>query len=109
MFAIWRSCQHYATMDSLPDAQAEDAETVLAAAPRLPSYGRARKFLARRRNGSWTAVGFVKGTQLVSTTTAQLAKYERIRRGQNRWSNDNYRPLTAADHPPYTVDLDSGV
>ena len=29
MFAVWRSCQHYASPDSLPDASAASLETVL--------------------------------------------------------------------------------
>lgn len=107
MFAIWRSCQHYATPGSLPDAEGGSLDAVLAAAPRLPSHGQARRFIARRHNGGWTAVGFAKGAHLISTTTsAQLVKYDRIRRGELRWSNDNYRALTPSDHPSRTRDLD---
>ncbi len=107
MFAIWRSCQHYATPESVPDGESGSLDTILAAATILPSHGWARRFIARRYNGGWTAVGFTRGAHLISTTTsAQLVKYERIRRGEIRWSNDNYRALEPSDHPSRTRDLD---
>ncbi|MGW4336794.1 hypothetical protein ACWEK5_28895 [Rhodococcus koreensis] len=107
MFAVWRSCQHYASPDSLPDARAATLETILHASPRLPSAGRASRFVARQVNGQWSAMGFVKDGSLVQTTTAtQLRKYDKVRGGDMKWSNDSYRALTAADHPQRTVDLD---
>lgn len=107
MFAVWRSCQHYASPDSLPDASAASLETVLNASSRLPSAGRAARFVARQMNAEWSAVGFIKDGGLVETTRAtQLRKYDRVRRREIQWSNDNYRALTAADHPQRTVDLD---
>ncbi|MDV2474364.1 hypothetical protein F8M49_01175 [Rhodococcus zopfii] len=71
------------------------------------SHGRARRFVGRRRNGEWVAVGVIDNVDLVaSTTAAQLEKYDKVRRGQINWSNDSYRPLTSADHPQRTLDLD---
>lgn len=107
MFAVWRSCQHYASPDSLPDAQAASLETVLNASSRLPSAGRASRFVARQMNGQWSAVGFVKNGSMVETTSVtQLRKYDKVRRRAMKWSNDNYKALTPADHPQHTVDLD---
>ena len=109
MFAIWRSCQHFATPGSIPDAMGSRLEVVLAASERMPSAGRARRFVARRiGQGEWRSVGFVANGSLVETTTAaQLRKYERVRVRELTWSNDSYRPLTGSDHPSRTVDLDA--
>lgn len=108
MFAIWRSCQHFATPDSIPDAIASKLEVVLGASEQLPSAGRARRFVARRTDrGQWRSVGFVANGSLIETTTsAQLRKYERVRVGELTWSNDSYRPLSDSDHPSRTVNLD---
>lgn len=107
MFAVWRSCQHYASPDSTPDAQALSLDTILNAAPKLPAAGRSRRFVARMVDGQWTSVGFIHdGTLVSSTTAAQLRKYDKVRRGEMKWSNDSYSPLTAADHPQVSRDLD---
>ncbi len=109
VFAIWRSCQHFATPESTPDAAGSKLEVVLAASEHLPSTGRARRFIARRADtGQWLSVGFVANGLLIETTTsAQLRKYERVRTGELTWSNDAYRPLTDRDHPSKTVNLDA--
>ena len=108
MFAIWRSCQHFATSGSIPDAAGSKLEVILGASEQLPSAGRAHRFVARRNDeGQWLSVGFVAGGALVETTTsAQLRKYERVRAGDLTWSNDNYRPLSDGDHPSRTINLD---
>lgn len=109
VFAIWRSCQHFATPGSTPDAAGSKLEVVLAASEHLPSTGRANRFIARRTDtGQWLSVGFVANGSLIDTTTsAQLRKYERVRTGELTWSNDAYPPLTDRDHPSKTVNLDA--
>lgn len=108
VFAIWRSCQHFATPGSIPDAVGSKLEVVLGASEQLPSAGRARRFVARRNDaGQWVSIGFVAGGSLVeSTTSTQLRKYERVRVGELTWSNDSYRPLSGGDHPSRTINLD---
>ena len=109
MFALWRSCQHYASPDSTPDAQAELLDSILRESSQFPAVGQRGRFVARRIGDRWEAVGFVKAGALVTTTTAaQLRKYDRVRSGELKWSNDNYKALTAADHPHRTDNLDGG-
>lgn len=107
MFAVWRSCQHYASPASLPDAQALSLEKILSAAHKLPAAGRSRRYVARMVDEQWSSVGFIQDGALVSsTTTAQLRKYDKVRRGEMKWSNDKYTPLTDADHPQRSRNLD---
>ncbi|UGT64336.1 hypothetical protein [Nocardia asteroides] len=107
MYGLWRTCQHFAEADSIPDATASAGDTVLAAAPTLPRQGRKQQFLARLDGRRWEAVGFVVDGNLRDTSAAQLRKYEAVRAGHMKWSNDSYAPLRPADHPQRTVDLDA--
>ena len=103
MYALWRSCQHYAAANSLPDAQASSLDRLLGEASRLPTVGRRQQFVAKSRGGEWTAAGFVKDGSL--RVTDNVPRYDRIRRGKEKWSNDSYPPLKPSDHPQRTIDL----
>lgn len=109
LFGLWRSCQHFAEPASIPDATSESEELLLAAAPTLPRYGRALQFMASRSDpsSSWAARTFVRRGESRPTSEVQLRKYNAVRAGHQRWSNDNYDPLEAADHPERTLSLDA--
>lgn len=106
MFALWRTCQHFAEPHSLPDAQSASQEKLLAAAEQLPTMGRAGQYAARETEKGWSGIGFVKHGALRTTTPNQLTTYDLCRMGLKPFSNDKYRTLTPADHPQRTVDLD---
>jgi len=109
MFALWRSCQHYASPNSTPDAQAKSLGPIFRESSQLPAVGERGRFVARNLGDRWAADGFVQAGALVTTTTAdQLRKYDRVRSGELKWSNDDYGALTAADHPHRTRNLDGG-
>ncbi|MEV0359132.1 hypothetical protein AB0H71_24045 [Nocardia sp. NPDC050697] len=107
VYGLWRTCQHFAEANSIPDVTASERDTVLAAAATLPPQGRKDQFLAKRGGCGWVAEGFVRDGNLRVTSAPQLRKYEAVREGRMKWSNDSYSPLRTADHPQRTVDLDS--
>lgn len=106
VFGVWRSCQHYAARGSLPDATSRALEKVLD--PTVAgSSGRKKRFVAKKTGTEWRAQGFAREGTLEQTTTAQLRKYDRVRKGEITWSNDAYTELTRRDHPQRTTDLDA--
>lgn len=106
MFGVWRSCQHYATRDSLPDAMSSVLQKVLDPTVAISS-GRKERFVTKKAGTQWRAQGFVRDGTLENTTAAQLTKYDRVRRGEIKWSNDAYPALAGRDHPQRTIDLDA--
>lgn len=71
---------------------------------RLPSVGRAARFVAREISAEWSAVGSSRTGAGGDDDGTQLRKYDRVRRRESQWSNDNYRALTV-DHSLRTVHL----
>lgn len=106
MFGVWRSCQHYATQDSRPDATSRVLQKVLDPGV-ATSQGRKKRFVAKLNGTQWQGQGFVSDGTLENTTAAQLTRYDRVRRGEIKWSNDAYPVLTERDHPQRTIDLDA--
>lgn len=111
MFALWRSCQHYSEPDLIPEATAETLPTLLAAAAELPTMRKAKQYVGRTDRGNvtgWTGVGFIKNGELEEDMTpGQIVLYDRCRAGRRRFSNPAYPPLTPADHPDRTINLDT--
>lgn len=106
MFALWRTCQHYVTPGSLPDASSATLVGLLAAAADLPTIGRFQQFVAGETESSWASIGFVLDGSVKDRSAVQLEKYDRCRTGQRKFVNPSYPTLTPADHPQRTVDLD---
>lgn len=106
MYALWRTCQHYATPGAKPLATAASRETILNDAHRLPSTGRFAQFVARGHSDKWTAVGFIDDGSIKYSKPQQLQKYDECRYRGKKFSNSAYPTLTAADHPSRTIDLD---
>ncbi len=106
MYALWRTCHHYATPRSIPEASSSSLQTVLNAATGLPSTGKFGQFVARREADRWVSVGFVKDGSIKYSKPTQLNVYDLCRNNSRTFSNPSYPPLAKADHPRHTVDLD---
>ncbi|WP_109329681.1 hypothetical protein [Rhodococcus oxybenzonivorans] len=60
--------------------------------------------MAREIGAEWSAVGSSRTGAGGDDDGTQLRKYDRVRRRESQWSNDNYRALTV-DHSLRTVHL----
>lgn len=106
MYALWRTCQHYATPGAIPEGTASCLDTILNQAHRLPSTGKFGHFVAHGLPDRWVAIGFIKHGSIKYSKPEQLEKYDQCRYHGKKFSNAAYPPLTRADHPSRTVDLD---
>lgn len=105
MYGVWSSVKHFSDAGSIPAVSSDSLDGALIAALHVPVDGRKQKFVARMSGEEWCAVGFISaaGDLVRDTTSAQLDKYDKVRRGQMKWSNNKYRELTSRDHPRRTV------
>jgi hypothetical protein len=106
MFALWRTCQHFATPDALPEASSNSLDTLLEAAADLPRVGQFDQFVARETVRQWASIGFISHGEVRHSTSSQLIKYDLCRLGDKPFSNAAYPQLTPEDFPQRTVDLD---
>ncbi len=109
MFGVWRTCQHYATPGSLPDATSVSREKVVAASTRIKPYNDQRQFIGELRDDVWYVSGWAEKGTFSPAKPGPRDTYERVRLRGGTFSNDSYSELTDTDHPLRTVDLDAEV
>lgn len=108
MFGVWRSCQHYATPGSLPDATSESREKVVTFSTTIKPYGiRRRQFIGVLINNDWHAVGWAEEGTFSAIMPGPSRTYEGVRLHGRPWTNKPYGELTDNDHPLRTIDLDN--
>lgn len=105
-FAVWRSVQHFCSVDSLPDASGTNLDLLVAWSDSLQPFRLRQRIVARLdSDGSWLPVCYAKDGSREPITQAQAERYRTARIEGAALSGGAQKPLKETDHPEQTLTL----
>lgn len=105
-FAVWRSVQHFCSVDSLPDARGENLDLLVAWSDAIQPFRLRQRIVARLDDdGAWLPVCYAKDGSRESITQAQAERYRDARVEGAALSGGAQKPLKDTDHPESTMAL----